>query len=223
MTEHRPANAGASDAEHRVLIVDDHPLYREALATALRPLCGATTELLHAESLGAANAVLDSGSCQMVLLDLHMADSESLGGLQSLRSRFPELPIYICSAADDAQRISSARALGASGYLPKTLPADELATALRAALAGRPWFPEATGAVENGDSPSTRVATLTPAQQRVMEGLAEGLLNKQIAHRMEISEATVKAHMTAILRKLGASNRTQALLIYRQALGLTGE
>ena len=206
----------------RILIVDDHPLYRDALTSALRPLCDATAEVHHSDSLAAATAQLEAGRWHFVLLDLHMTDSESLAGLQTLRSRFPDLPIYICSAADDPDRINSARALGASGYLPKTLPADELANALSAALAGHGWFPEATGADDEADLPSARVASLTPAQQRVMEGLAEGLLNKQIAHRMEISEATVKAHMTAILRKLGASNRTQALLIYRQALGLSG-
>ena len=126
----------------------------------------------------------------------------------------------VVSATETGGVFQQAKTLGASGYLPKSLGLEDLAAALATVLDGGQWFPEVVGASSDKEDEAERVASLTPAQRRVINGLSDWLLNKQIAYEMGISEATVKAHMTAIFRKLRANNRTQALLIYKSALGL---
>lgn len=212
-------------AASRVLVVDDHPLFREALAASLTR-ADQDVDVAHAASLGEAQAAIGNAAeapFSLVLLDLQLTDTDSLDGVARLQAAEPDLPLYVVSAADSPDVMRRAQALGARGYLPKTLAPDELVKALRRALELEVVFPpelEEASVAESGDA-ARRVASLTPSQTRVMEGLAAGLLNKQIAWEMNISEATVKAHMTAILRKLGASNRTQALLVYRSATSLT--
>ena len=132
----------------------------------------------------------------------------------------PNCPIVVVSATENAAAFKQAKALGAAGYLPKSLGLDELAAALATVMDGGTWFPVTEASDPETIPDAERVASLSPAQRRVITGLSDGLLNKQIAYEMGISEATVKAHMTAIFRKLGANNRTQALLIYTAALGL---
>jgi DNA-binding NarL/FixJ family response regulator len=125
--------------------------------------------------------------------------------------------VYVVSATETQSAYETAKQLGAQGYLPKSLPMEDLSGALVTALDKGTWFPKQTEET-SGDNMAERVASLTPAQQKVMSSLAEGLLNKQIAYEMGISVATVKAHMTAIFRKLGVFNRTQALLVYNEAM-----
>lgn len=212
-------------AASRVLVVDDHPLFREALAASLTR-ADPDVEVAHAASLGDALEALGAAGeapFSLVLLDLQLTDTDSLDGVARLHAAEPDLPLYVVSAADSPDVMRRAQELGARGYLPKTLAPDELVDALQRALALEVVFP---AALDEAPEPETddaarRVASLTPSQARVMEGLAAGLLNKQIAWEMNISEATVKAHMTAILRKLGANNRTQALLVYRSATSLS--
>ncbi|MEM6708698.1 MAG: response regulator transcription factor [Pseudomonadota bacterium] len=217
--ESLPGNDAESVHCGSILIVDDHPLFRDALTGALAPLRDRFQDVLHAHSIASACAVLDAQPVDRVLLDLNLPDAEQFSGLQHLRGRYPDLAIYVVSAADELATIQTAQTLGARGFLPKVLENATLSDALAAVISEQCWFP-ANFEAQTDDSPAARVATLTPAQQRVMEGLAEGLLNKQIADRMDISVATVKAHMTAILRKLNATNRTQALLVYRHGLGI---
>lgn len=201
----------------RVLIVDDHPLFRDALAVALR---GAypSAEPMFAGSLAEALSRLDALPCDLVLLDLNLGDTHDFEGLTRLKTRRPGLPIVVVSATDAPHAVQTARDLGASGYLPKSLSLEDLSAALATTLDGGEWFPELPGVTGTDISAARRIASLTPAQRRVLDGLANGLLNKQIAHEMDISVATVKAHMTAIFRKLGVLNRTQALLIYQEAV-----
>ncbi|MFN3609267.1 MAG: response regulator transcription factor [Hyphomonas sp.] len=201
----------------RVLIVDDHPLFRDALAVALH---GAypSAEPMFAGSLAEAFSRLDALPCDLVLLDLNLGDTHDFEGLTRLKTRRPGLPIVVVSATDAPHAVQTARDLGASGYLPKSLSLEDLSAALATTLDGGEWFPELPGVTGTDISAARRIASLTPAQRRVLDGLANGLLNKQIAHEMDISVATVKAHMTAIFRKLGVLNRTQALLIYQEAV-----
>lgn len=203
----------------RLLIVDDHPLFREALAAALAAADGrvASAEIRHAGDLPAALEAVREEPPDLVLLDLHLGDIKGLEGLQRLRLATPDTAIAVVSAADASQTVAAAKALGAAGFLPKSLAPSVLQDAVADLLDGKAWFPALP---PEGDIPDSvrRLAELTPAQRRVLEGLSAGLLNKQIAHAMGISDATVKAHMTAIMRKLGATNRTQALLVYRDAL-----
>lgn len=204
----------------RALIVDDHPLFRDALETALSLASGATATAVHAGSLKEALEQADGEPFHLVLLDLNLSDAHGFDGFARLQSEGLSCPIVVVSATESGSVFQQARTLGAAGYLPKSLGLEDLAAALATVLDGGQWFPETTQDPADNAQNVDRVATLTPAQQRVITGLSDGLLNKQIAYEMGISEATVKAHMTAIFRKLGANNRTQALLIYKSALGL---
>lgn len=202
----------------RVLIVDDHPLFRDALAVALRGAYPSGAVAMFAGSLADAMSQLDAGACDLVLLDLNLGDTHDFEGLTRIKTKHPSLPVVVVSATEAPQAFQTARTLGAAGYLPKSLSLEDLSAALATTLDGGEWFPEMPGAALADASAASRMASLTPAQRRVLSGLAEGLLNKQIAYEMGISVATVKAHMTAIFRKLGVLNRTQALLIYQEAL-----
>jgi DNA-binding NarL/FixJ family response regulator len=206
----------------KALIVDDHPLFRDALETALSLASGATAFAVHAGSIKQAQDRLEEETFQLILLDLNLADADGFDGFARLQSSGVSCPIVVVSATESDSVFEQAKTLGAAGYLPKSLALDELAAALITVLDGGQWFPEPSGTALESDEDMERVASLTPAQRRVISGLSDGLLNKQIAYEMGISEATVKAHMTAIFRKLGANNRTQALLIYKSALGLDG-
>lgn len=202
----------------RVLIVDDHPLFRDALDIALTQIKGALIETAQAGSLNQALDALQASSVDLILLDLNMGDTEGFDGLTRLLSAAANARVAIVSATEKPSAYATAKTLGAVGYLPKSLSLDELTQALASILTGDEWYPETTDNEEEVSDAASRVAQLTPAQRRVLNGLAAGLLNKQIAYEMGISDATVKAHMTAIMRKLGVTNRTQALLIYREAI-----
>ncbi len=203
-----------------ILIVDDHPLFRDALETALSRATHGAAQAVHAGSIQQALDCTQQHEFHLVLLDLNLADANGFDGFARLQSSGVTCPIIVVSATETDAVIQQAKTLGASGYLPKSLGLEALATALSTVLDGVEWFPETKGEGEADADSLARVASLTPAQKRVINGLSDGLLNKQIAYEMGISEATVKAHMTAIFRKLGANNRTQALLLYKSALGL---
>lgn len=202
-------------AAARILIVDDHPLFREALKQAVSGgLAGAEVAL--AGSLAQATAHLDrDGDCDLVLLDLRMPGVQGLSGLIYLRAQYPNLPVAIVTAADDPGLAGKAVGLGASGFIPKTSGIDTIVAAVKAVLAGDIWLPEggAPAATDKeGEDIARRIATLTAQQIRVLMMLREGLLNKQIAYELDVSEATVKAHVSAILQKLHVASRTQAVI-----------
>ncbi|MEM1087733.1 MAG: response regulator transcription factor [Pseudomonadota bacterium] len=207
----------------RALIVDDHPLFRDALETALRAAFDDTAETTHAKDVASATAALSEQPHDLILLDLNLPDANGFDGLTNLKAKFQDTPIIIVSATESAEAFNRAQTLGAAGYMPKSLGLEEMAAVLATVTDGGTWFPARTSADPNDDHSelAARVASLTPAQQRVLAGLSDGLLNKQIAYDMGISIATVKAHMTAIFRKLGANNRTQALLIYKEGTALS--
>jgi len=206
---------------HHVIIADDHPLFRDALkqtlATSLPDIgfteVGSVEKLLDALS---ANADTD-----LVLLDLKMpgekgaASLSGLTGLMYLRSQHPEIPVVIVSASDNPSMIRRCANLGAAGFISKSLPVDKIRLAVKTVLDGGVWFsdemPSEAGGDELGDLAS-RLATLTPQQVRVLSMLGQGLLNKQIAYELTVSEATVKAHVSAILQKLSVDSRTQAVI-----------
>lgn len=201
---------------YRVIIVDDHPLFRAALKQALSGAFKGI-ELDEAGALDAVTARLDRDSdVDLVLLDLKMPGVQGLSGLMFLRAQYPAVPIAIVSASDEPHIIRRALDLGASGFIPKSLAVDEMRRAIAAILEGGVWAPEglgaATAADREGDALAQRVATLTPQQMRVLMMLKEGLLNKQIAFQLGVSEATVKAHVSAILQKLDVGSRTQAVI-----------
>jgi DNA-binding NarL/FixJ family response regulator len=201
----------------RILIADDHPLMRSALAQALaQALPG--SDLLEAATLDEVVAKIRAAPAEaaidLTLLDLNMPGMNGFTGLFLLRAEFPAVPVVVISASEDAVTVSRAHDYGASGFIPKSAPSDRLAEAVRAVLAGDLWFPEhgePSGRAEDLQL-AVRLATLTPQQLKVFMMIAEGRLNKQIAYEMQVTEATVKAHVTMILRKLGVASRTQAVI-----------
>lgn len=199
-----------------ILIVDDHPLVRDALRQAAAQAVP-DAALRACGSLKDAEAGLAAdGPADLVMLDLKLPDAGGLAGLMLLHKNAAARRILVVSASDSEDTIRRARVHGAAGYASKSAPLAELVERIRAVLDDRGW--EGAPALEE---PQPNEATdLTPAQLRVLIGLAEGRLNKQIAYDMSISEATVKAHVTAVFRKLGVRNRTQAV-IAAQALQLT--
>jgi DNA-binding NarL/FixJ family response regulator len=140
-----------------------------------------------------------------------MADSTGLSVLMDLRQDYPALPIVIVSASEEPRVAAAAAQLGAAGFIPKSASLDAMREGLAAVQGGDGWFPASSAAGEDDDL--ARIASLTPAQRRILGAIRQGLLNKQIAYELAISEATVKAHITAILRKLGVNSRTQAVLL----------
>lgn len=193
----------------RIVIADDHPLFRGALAHAVaRVWPGAA--VFEASSAAEARAALQAGGAECLLLDLHMADSSGLSVLIDLRQDYPALPIVIVSASEEPRVAAAAAQLGAAGFIPKSASLDAIREGLAAVQGGDAWFAESDA---GEDDDLTRIASLTPAQRRILAGIRQGLLNKQIAYELSISEATVKAHITAILRKLGVGSRTQAVLV----------
>ena len=200
----------------RILIVDDHPLFREALKQAISGgVQNASVSL--AGSLDAATAILDKDDdFDLVLLDLRMPGVQGLSGLIYLRAQYPNVPVVIITAADDHGLVQKALNLHAAGFIPKTSGIETIIAAVNTVLKGDIWVPEGyaqpSAADKEGEEIARRVATLTAQQIRVLMMLKEGLLNKQIAYELDVSEATIKAHVSAILQKLNVSSRTQAVI-----------
>jgi DNA-binding NarL/FixJ family response regulator len=204
-----------------ILIADDHPLFRDALKSALaRALPDA--RLLDADCVPALQSLVESHpGADLLLLDLQMPGANGFSALAHMRGQYPGLPIIVVSALDDAATVRRALAHGASGYIPKSASADTIGEAVQHVLDGDVWLPphlgQAPGTLKPDEATvAAQIAELTPQQFRVLGLLAEGLLNKQIAFELGVSEATIKAHMTAIMRKLHASNRTQVALYASQ-------
>lgn len=201
----------------RIVIADDHPLFRGALGSALAR--AAPDAALHeTASLAGAREALGAGPVDLLLLDLKLSDSEGFAGLAELRRDFPAVPVTVVSASEDDATIRRALAFGAAGFIPKSATLPEMVEALTAILAGDGWCPPLDDEDE-GEPMEARIATLTPSQLKILIGLQQGRLNKQIAFDLGVTEATIKAHLTSVFRKLGVHNRTQAV-IAAQALSL---
>ena len=206
-----------------LLIADDHPLFRAALLGAAADAV-AQLQVLEAESLDGVLAALESrADVDLVLLDLHMPGNHGLAGLAAVRAQHPGVAVIVVSANDDPRVVRRALDHGAAGYLPKSSGLDELRDAIRSVLACEQWLPAALRAtVARAQSSrqdtelAARLASLSPQQFRVLTLVAQGLLNKQIADRLDVQERTVKAHLSAIFERLGVRNRTQAGVVLRE-------
>jgi len=206
----------------KVLVIDDHPLFRDALELALIKSKVAPDNIQTFSNITDAIAAMRQASYSLVLLDLNLADSKDFEGLSKIRAINNTIPVIIVSATESKEAFTTAAALGASGYIPKSSALDDINSSIEKVLSGKQAFPDNMSDSETANlNAAQKLRSLTPAQTRVMSCLSDGLLNKQIAFEMNISEATVKAHMTAIFRKLGANNRTQALLVFRDATRLS--
>jgi len=202
-------------ANGRILVADDHPLIREGvqLAISARHL-GTPVDIVG--SIGEAEAkIAEHGSYRLLILDYDLPDSNGFGGFFKMQHLLGRTPIVILSAHDSKQMVSTAEAVGAAGFLSKRQPLEATIAGISAILGGARVFPETSGPDEKLDQLRKRLETLSGAQRRVLLALASGQLNKQIAADLGVTEATIKAHLSAIFRKLGATNRTQAILMMR--------
>jgi DNA-binding NarL/FixJ family response regulator len=198
------------------VIADDHPLFRGALREAVSGLFERAA-IAEAGSFEEVAKLLDrEGEVDLILLDLTMPGVRGFSGLMYLRAQYPSVPVVVVSANDDPAAIRRCMEFGASGFIPKTLGVEAMRTAIARVLEGGVWSPPDVDLKSGSDAATTelvqRLATLTPQQVRVLMMLSEGLLNKQIAYELSVSEATVKAHVSAILQKLGVESRTQAVI-----------
>jgi len=200
----------------RIIIVDDHPLFRDALNNSLTSAfedittrqCGSLMELVE--------LLKEDSDVDLLLLDLNMPGVQGFSGLLFLRAQYPSIPVLIVSATGDASTINRALHFGASGFVPKSRPIEEIRSAVRAVTDGEIWVPPDVDLSQAGSSEEEelveKLASLTPQQVRVLVMLGDGLLNKQIAYELGVSEATIKAHVSAILQKLNVDSRTQAVI-----------
>ena len=210
----------------RLVIADDHPLFRDALRLTIAQTF-ADAEIAEASSFDSLRVLLDAASdTDLLLLDLKMPGMQGFSGLLFVRAEFSAVPVVIISANDDPRVIRMAFELGAVGYIAKSATSGEIRAALSALLAGRTWRPPSVDMARRADDPEAelarRLGRLTPQQVRVLMMLSEGFANKQIAYTLGVSEATVKAHVSAVLQKLEADNRTQAVILARRLAIETG-
>jgi DNA-binding NarL/FixJ family response regulator len=211
-------NTPTPDNAPRVLIADDHPLYCDALRAVVPQACPGA-EISEANSQEQVLAAVTAGRAfDLVLLDLNLPGATGLSCLSALRQAVPTTPIVVVSAVGDPKIMQDVIVGGASAFIPKSAPSQVLINALRVTLAGGTYMPTGiVAALRSVDAARLR-GELTLRQRRVLELLSTGLSNKRIARALDISEITVKAHVTAIFRKLGVSNRVQAGLEARRVL-----
>jgi DNA-binding NarL/FixJ family response regulator len=201
----------------RIILVDDHLMFRGALMGVLATRIAATA-FVEAGSLEELQALLDDGTdTEMVLLDLSMPNVSGLTGLLQVRAQFPATAVVVVSGTDDTVTIRKCLDYGASGFVSKKAPIDRIVEAINIVRRGDIALPDGFDPNIPGDPAdrdlANRLATLTPQQIRVLRMLGEGLLNKQIAYKLTVSEATIKAHVSAILQKLKVDSRTQAVIL----------
>jgi DNA-binding NarL/FixJ family response regulator len=174
-------------------------------------------EIRQADSLENVILVLEGPEdFDLILLDLKMPGVQGFSGLIFLRAQFPNIPVVVVSASEEAPVVRRIMELGASGFIPKSASMEDMQLAVKTILAGEVWVPENTDLGQDKPDEDAdlahRMTTLTPQQMRVLMMLRDGLLNKQIAFKLDVSEATVKAHVSAILQKLNVDSRTQAVI-----------
>jgi len=210
-------------ATTRLIIADDHPLFRDALRQAVTVVLR-SAKIDEAGSFNDLTAMLERDSeVDLVLLDLSMPGISGFSGLIYLRTQYPAIPVVIVSASDDVATIRRSLEFGASGFIPKRFGVETLRNAILKVMEGDVWVPPDVDMSAAADPETAklrdRLMTLTPQQVRVLMMLSEGLLNKQIAYELSVSEATIKAHVSAILQKLGVESRTQAVIAAAKIAG----
>lgn len=203
-----------SDA-YRIIVADDHPLFRSALSgTLIREF--PSVEIYEAQDLSSLQLQVEQHEqAQLILLDLHMPGAQGFSGLVFLVAHYPHIPVIVVSAHDQPDIVRRAMNHGASGFLPKSSRIEDMIEAIKTVLAGGVWMPKNISDSESNNANEMNfaqaLAQLTPQQFRVASMVSDGLLNKQIAYELNVTEATIKAHMTEIFRKLGLHSRTQVV------------
>ncbi|MGV2872386.1 response regulator [Colwellia sp. E150_009] len=203
----------------KIIIADDHPLFRQALLGTLKNKLS-QTQWLEAQTIAELEQQLqDNSDSDLLLLDLNIPGAHGFSTLIHVRNHFPQIPVVIVSAHEEHNTISKAMGYGAAGFVPKSTPVEDIFTAIVTVLSGEIWLPKSFQDIPKDGECSDiaeRVASLTQQQYKILMMFAQGLLNKQIAYDLNVSEATIKAHATAIFRKLNVRNRTQAVIAIAQ-------
>ncbi|MGB1263755.1 MAG: response regulator [Cognaticolwellia sp.] len=203
----------------KIIIADDHPLFRQALLGTLK-LKLTQTQWLEAQTIAELEQQLrDNNDSDLLLLDLHIPGAHGFNTLIHVRNHFPQIPIVVVSAHEDHETIHKVMGYGAAGFIPKSTQVNDIYQAIQQVLLGNIWTPVAyseSSSIQDNSDIAQRVASLTQQQYRILMMFAQGMLNKQIAYDLNVSEATIKAHATAIFRKLGVRNRTQAVIAIAQ-------
>lgn len=206
----------------KILIADDHPLFRQALKGTLNAQYENIT-VLEAESIPQLEEILSANkSLDLVLLDLDIPGAQGFNNLISIRRNYPELGIIIVSGFEDKQTIHKAMHHGAAGFIPKSTSVAEMISAINDVLDGKLWTPDGEFNVNQKEEANAadKIASLTPKQHKILLMFADGLLNKQIAYDLGLSESTVKSHASTIFLKLGVRSRTQAVILLNELKGL---
>ncbi len=203
---------------YRFQVADDHPLFRNALLEVIKQNYPDAVVGQSMDLDGTMRDLERNNETDLLLLDLHMPGSQDLFGLITVREKFSDIPVAIISADEDLGTVSRAMGHGASGYIPKSCSPQVIYQAIHSMLDGNRWVPDdfrvsLKPVTEEEKDLAAKIATLTPQQYRVLCYLREGWLNKQIGYELGVTEATIKAHITAIFRKLGTTNRTQAVIM----------
>ncbi len=202
----------------KIIIADDHPLFRQALLGTLKTKL-TYTQWLEAQTVEELEQLLTNNTdSDLLLLDLNIPGAHGFNTLIHVRNHFPQIPVVVVSAHEDQETISKAMEYGAAGFIPKSTPIEDIFSAIVSVLSGDIWLPKTFQPIESDRSSdiAERVASLTQQQYRILMMFAQGMLNKQIAYDLNVSEATIKAHATAIFRKLDVRNRTQAVIAISQ-------
>ncbi|MBP0482087.1 LuxR C-terminal-related transcriptional regulator [Sagittula salina] len=220
MTNTAPKDSSKTPA--RALVIDDHPLFCDALTLTLQSIAD-FQDIRAAGTLGEALTELaQDGGFGLIVLDLNLPDVNGLDGLLRLRNAAPKTAILVASSMADNTMIAHALKSGADGFVPKHSQRAVFRRAVEAVTTGRTFVPDGYidptgGQPLDAGGALARLATLTNQQARILQLICEGKLNKQIAYHLSIAETTVKAHVTAIMRKLGVHSRTQAVLVAQEA------
>ncbi|WP_027013734.1 response regulator [Comamonas composti] len=202
--------------EPTLLVADDHPLFRAAVIHVLRESMPGARVLEAASAATLGSCLEQHPQADLVLLDLSMPGTRGFSALLHVRGEYPEIPVIVISSNDHPRVIRRAQQFGAVGFIPKSSPAESIAAAIATVLDGGSWFPPMAAESSDADAAlAAKLAQLTPQQFRVLMCLADGLLNKQIAHELGLAENTVKVHVTAILKKLECYSRTQAAVLVK--------
>lgn len=200
----------------KVLIADDHPLFRDALRNIVSSAI-ADCEINEATNYRETQEALESEAYSIVFLDLNMPDSSGLSDLALLKKTHPQIPIVVVSAHDEVDIIRACLSHNASGYIIKSTDPENIKKAIQQIMEGNTYIPDGVS-LEGNDEPNLaqRLGTLTPSQLKIFIEMGKGKLNKQIAYDLKITEATVKAHITTVFKKLEINNRTQAVLLAQE-------
>ncbi len=202
----------------KIIIADDHPLFRQALTITLKSNFD-DLDILEAETIPALEALLTANDdLDLVLLDLDIPGAKGFKTLIKIRHAYPKLGVVVVSGFEDKKTIHQAMTHGAAGFIPKSTSASDMVSAIEDVYAGNLWTPYGDFSLEEPQltSVDNKIASLTPKQYKILLMFADGLLNKQIAYELGLSESTIKSHASTIFLKLGVRNRTQAVIVLNE-------